>query len=161
MRIATKVVGFCAVLAVLAPAAALLRGATTDDNQESILIVFKDGRQQSFRVAEIARIEFSASVGPLTAGRAKFLGRWKLGDGTGATFIATLEPDGRARKDRGTNERGTWTVVNGEARIKWDDGWLDVIRKVGGRYKKVAFSPGTSIEDKPSNIADAEYLETQ
>ncbi len=160
MRIGMKVVGFLGVLALLAPAIAPLRGATPDDGQGSILIVFKDGRQQSFRVAEIARIEFNASGGPSTAGRAKFLGRWKLGDGTGATFVATLEPDGRARKDRGS-ERGTWTAVNGEARIKWDDGWLDVIRKVGGRYKKVAFSPGASIEDKPSNIADAEYLETQ
>ena len=161
MRIVTKVAGLFALLAFFSPAVAPMRGATPDDSQGSILIFFKDGRQQSFRLAEIARIEFRASVGPVTAGRAKFLGRWKLGDGTGATFIATLEPDGRARKDRGTNDRGTWTVVSGEARIKWDDGWLDVIRKVRGRYKKVAFSPGTSVEDKPSNIADAEYLETQ
>jgi len=160
MRIATKVVRVLGVLALLAPPAVPMLGATPDESLGSILIVFKDGRQQSFRLAEIARIEFSASVGLSTAGRAKFLGRWRLGDGTGSTFIATLEPDGRAHRDRGS-ERGTWTVVNGEARIKWDDGWLDVIRKVGGRYKKVAFSPGTSIEDKPSNIADAEYLETQ
>ena len=72
MRMATKVVGFCAVLAVLAPAAIPMRGATPDDIQGSILIVFKDGRQQSFRLAEIARIEFNASVGPAGGGASRW-----------------------------------------------------------------------------------------
>jgi len=160
MRVVTKVVGFLGVLALLAPGIAPLRGATPDDSQGNIVIVFKDGRQQSFRLADIARIEFTAAGGPTTGGRAKFLGRWRLGDGTGSTFTVTLKPGGVAHRDRGSM-KGTWTVVEGEARIKWDDGWLDVIRKVEGRYKKVAFSPGTSVADKPSNISSAEYLETQ
>ena len=161
MRALARLTCILGTLALVAPSAAPRPRSAPDYGQGTIVIVFKDGRQQSFRLADIARIEFNpTAVGTSSAGRARFLGRWRLGDGAGGTFIATLEPDGQARKDRGPNEKGTWTVVSGEARVQWDDGWLDVIRKVDGKYKKVAFAPGDSYTDKPNNVAEAEYLES-
>jgi len=161
MRIRAKLFMIMAILVISAAAFESDARSVPDDQPGTIVIVFKDGSQRSFQLADIARIEFHPVVGgSATAGRARFLGRWKLGDGAGGTFIATLKPDGVASKDRGSSPKGTWTVVGGEARIKWDDGWLDVIRKVDGKYRKVAFAPGTSYTDKPHNIDDAEYLES-
>jgi hypothetical protein len=155
-----KVAWTLAILAVAGPAVRWADATAADDGQGTMTIIFTDGRQQTIKLASVARIEFkSATASASSTGRARFLGRWKLGDGTGKTFIATLKPDGVARKDRG-NEKGTWTVMGGEALIKWDDGWLDVIRKVGGKYKKVAFAPGSTDKDNPHNIAEAEYLES-
>jgi hypothetical protein len=57
--------------------------------------------------------------------------------------------------------RGTWTYVDGEARIAWDDGWHDIIRKVGATHEKRAFEPGKSFDDTPSNITAAKNTETK
>jgi len=127
--------------------------------QGKIVIVFKDGRQQSFPLAEIARIEFEDMAAAVShVGSARFLGQWKVGDGAGGTFEITLKPEGKAHKTLGAAE-GSWTVEKGEARITWEDGWKDLIRKSGGKYQKLAFRPGTSFDDPPSNVAEAEYTE--
>jgi hypothetical protein len=81
-----------------------------------------------------------------------------VGYGAGGTFYITLEPEGKAEKTLGSRD-GTWTVVNGEARVSWQDGWHDVIRKVGNKYQKAAFSPGSSLNDEPSNVAQTEDTE--
>ena len=132
------------------------------DTQDSIVVVLKDGTQKRFATADIARIEFeSAKKTPAsTAGQGRFLGKWRVGVGGGAigTFIIDLDRDGQARKTIGSN-RGTWVVVNGEARISWDDGWHDVIRKTGNHYEKAAYSPGKSFSDSPDNVASAEHTE--
>jgi hypothetical protein len=143
--------------------AAMTLGSTTwaappaADEQNALVIVFKDGHQQTISMADVARIEFktASNAGRTSfAGRGRFLGKWKVGDGAGGHFFITLEPSGDASKSMGTSH-GTWTVVDGEARISWDDGWHDAIRKVGDKYQKAAFSPGTSFSDNPSNVADA------
>jgi hypothetical protein len=132
---------------------------STPEDQDKIVIIFKDGHQQSFRVADVARIEFSQSARSIsTTSSVRFVGRWKVGDGAGGTFYITLKPEGKAEKTLGSRD-GTWTVVNGEARVSWQDGWHDVIRKVGNKYQKAAFSPGSSLNDEPSNVAQAEYTE--
>jgi hypothetical protein len=150
----------------------------------SAVIVFKDGREQSIPVGEITRIEFKASAmiisragseqripvadishiefstlaaGTSASGRGRFLGKWRVGQGagTGAHFYITLERDGEATKSIGA-AHGTWTLVDGEARINWDDGWHDVIRKAGNKYEKVAIAPGKTFGDEPENVTDAE-----
>jgi hypothetical protein len=131
--------------------------SVAQDARNSIVIVFKDGHQQSFPLSDIARIDFnslatSASASP--AGRGRFLGKWKVGDGAGGAFYITLDRDGEASKSIGSTH-GTWTVMDGEARISWDDGWHDAIRKIGNKYEKVAFSPGKTFSDEPSNVANA------
>jgi hypothetical protein len=131
------------------------------DLKDDAVIVFKDGHQQTFSLAEIARIEFSsAASNDAQFGRNHFLGKWKVGDGAGSHFYITLEPDGQARKTIGSN-RGTWTVVDGEARISWDDGWHDVIRKAGSKHEKVAYAPGKSFDAEPDNITDAQNTNPQ
>jgi hypothetical protein len=119
-----------------------------------VTIVFKDGREQRIAAADIARIEFEASAGATAADRARFVGKWELGEGNGGNFYATLEANGEARKSKGSSH-GTWTVVDGEARISWDDGWHDAIRKVGAKYEKFAYEPGKSFDDTPSNVTAA------
>ncbi len=119
------------------------------------VIVFKDGHQQKIPVADIARIDFDSSqMTAMTSGRAHFLGKWQVGDSNGRTFYITLEDDGYARKSIGA-AHGTWTVVDGEARINWDDGWHDAIRKVGTKHEKFAYEPGNSFDGTPSNVTAA------
>lgn len=127
------------------------------NSQSSMTIVFKDGHKQTFSMADVARIEFkspSETAKAALMGRGEFIGKWRVGDGMGGHLTFTLFRDGSAIKNPGT-PHGTWTVVDGEARISWDDGWHDVIRKAGNKYEKAAYSPGTSYAGGTNNITDA------
>src|SRR5215831_12022710 len=128
------------------------------DFKEGAVIVFKDGHEKSFSLSEVSRIEFSPASADSQFGRNHFLGKWRVGDGAGSHFYITLEPDGQARKTLGSS-RGTWTLVDGEARISWDDGWHDVIRKAGAKHEKRAYEPGRSFNDEPSNVTEAHNME--
>ncbi len=78
--------------------------------------------------------------------------------GDGGNFYITLEADGEAQKTHGESH-GRWVLVDGEARISWDDGWHDIIRKVGSKHEKLAFEPGRSFDDSPSNVTAARNTE--
>ena len=123
-------------------------------------VVFNDGRQQSFRLTDVQSFEFDTATAKTSTGktfpmgRNHFVGKWRVGEGNGGHFFITLESDGRARKSIGS-AHGTWTVVDGEAHVAWDDGWHDAIRKVGTKHEKVAFEPGKSFSDEPNNVTDA------
>jgi hypothetical protein len=158
MRIIAVVILVLGIVVLAAPIADSQRSFGPPDDDDFIVIVFKDGRQQRFEMSDITRIEFKSSG--FTAGRGRFLGRWSVGTGTGETFFIILTPDGEARRSNG-NARGTWAVSNGEARISWDDGWHDVIRRVGSGYEKAAFSPGRSFEDRPANVTAAVKTESR
>ncbi len=124
--------------------------------RNSLVVVFKDGHQQRFPMSEVARIEFQAS--PTTVSNAeqgRFLGDWKVGDCRGGYFNITLNRDGVAKKNFGS-PNGNWMVVDGEARISWEDGWHDTILKAGNRYQKAAFAPDRSYAEGPSCTASAE-----
>jgi hypothetical protein len=169
--------------ATLISAVALMH-ASTPDKQHLFTVIFKDGHQKSFQIAEVTRIEFKNAAMVLTKGgqqesipvaaiasidfssgdsksipfgRNHFLGKWQVGNGAGSNFVITLDRDGQARKSIGASH-GTWVVVDGEARISWDDGWHDAIRKVGDKHEKVAYAPGKSFDDEPSNVTDATSL---
>ena len=128
---------------------------TQIDFKAPAVAVFKDGHQEKIGAADIARIEFETSD-PKTSvpSRGHFVGKWEVGEGNGQYFYITLEANGDARKSIGA-AHGTWTVVDGEARIAWDDGWHDAIRKVGSKHEKFAYEPGKSFGDTPSNVTDA------
>jgi len=173
-------------VAILILVAGLMLPAHASDR--SITVVFKDGHQKTFSIPEVSRIDFKAgnmlvtrggkqesiplanvlridfgtgdSLPPL--GRNHFVGKWEFGEGSGTneTFFVTLDPDGQAHKSIGA-PHGTWVVVDGEARISWDDGWHDVIRKVGSKHEKFAYEPGRPITDDPSNVAEAKSLNGQ
>jgi hypothetical protein len=123
-------------------------------------IVFRDGHQQSLALSNTSRIEFgSPAVGGSLMGKNHFLGKWKVGVGDGGGhFFITLKANGGATKTIGAR-RGTWTVVDGEARISWDDGWHDVIRRAGTGHEKAAFEPGKTFSDEPTNVADATRID--
>lgn len=129
-------------------------------SESSLVIVFKDGHQQTFSMSDVSRIEFKSTENAAFVGRGTFLGRWKVGDGMGGHFYITLDANGGATKSVGASH-GTWNIVGSEARIKWDDGWHDAIRKVGKNYEKFAYSPEKSFADTPSNVTDAQNLEPQ
>jgi len=155
------------------------------DDHSSIVVVFKDGHRQSLATAEIARIdlkapaaivykdghreklsadidriEFAPAETAMMPSRAHFVGKWEVGEGNGGKFVITLDADGEARKTLGP-PHGTWTLVDGQARITWDDGWQDAICKVGGGYEKRAHEPGTSFDDRPSNVTVARNMHPQ
>ena len=176
-----RVIGPCAII-LIALSGTLANARPAGDEHASIVVVFKDGHRQSFAVAEIASLDFKApsvivykdghrekisaseiariefetpGISAMTPSRAHFIGKWEVGEGTnGNHFFITLESDGDARKTLGASH-GTWTLVDGEARVTWDDGWKDVIRKVGTKHEKVAFEPGKSFDDSPSNVTEA------
>lgn len=156
MRNRSEVLVILAVLA-LGTASQLSAMAAPQNDNGTIVIVLKNGKQETFNVADVARIEFNTATSMAAApGRARFFGDWTVGDGAGGTFTITLKSDGSAHKTLGDSGGGTWTVVNGEAQITWDDGWHDVIRKAGSKYQKAAYAPGSSLSGKPSNVANAQ-----
>ena len=123
-------------------------------------VVYKDGHHEKL-VGEIERIEFADSpLATMKPGRSHFIGKWEVGDGNGNRFFITLEDNGVAKKSLGS-PHGTWTVVDGEARISWEDGWHDAIRRIDGKHEKVAFEPGKGFDDTPSNIAPARNTESK
>ena len=161
MRISLRLLCVIAVLPVIVAIASPMPKPTSDDDR-TVVLVFKDGHRQTFRLADIARIEFSAPTTTTTssAGSAHFLGVWKVGVGGGdsGTFLITLKRDGVAEKSMGSHN-GTWKVVNGEARCKWEDGWTDVIRRSGSTWEKAAWSSGHSLDGPPDSVAEAVYTE--
>ncbi|MFZ0734192.1 MAG: hypothetical protein WAM79_17870 [Candidatus Sulfotelmatobacter sp.] len=172
-------VGVSAIF-LLVFAAVLATQTAAADDRDSIVITYKDGHHQSLAAAEIARIDLKApaaivykdghrekisaevesiefsdsSLTGMMPNRSHFIGKWEVGEGNGSDFYIVLEANGDARKSIGA-EHGTWTLVDGEARIAWDDGWHDVIRKVGAKHEKLAFEPGKSFSDAPSNVTAA------
>jgi hypothetical protein len=165
-RVGVLWVGFLGMLLPLAAQSATPKAASKAQGGQSLVIVFKDGHQQSVAMADVERIEFKSaatasddvpSYTPL--GRGHFLGKWELGEGNGQNFYATLDASGEATKSSGASH-GTWTVVNGEAHINWDDGWHDAIRKVGERYEKICY-PDKTFSGQPLNVANAVHVESK
>jgi hypothetical protein len=176
-----RIIGISGILLFTLVGALARPAPSPADDRGSIVIVFKDGHRQSFALAEIASIDFKApsvvvykdghkdkipaadiariefesgAVGAMMPGRAHFVGKWEVGEGNGDRFFITLEADGKARKSIG-DPHGTWTFVDGEARISWEDGWHDAIRKVGSKHEKAAYEPGKSFDETPSNVTPA------
>ena len=180
MRGLVRIAGISTIV-LFAVTGAVLQARTPPDDRDSVVIVYKDGHRQILAAAQIAtidlkaativykdghrekvrpdidRIEFedASATAAKTPSRAHFIGKWEVGQGGGgSTFFITLKEDGDAKKSIGA-PHGTWTLVDGEARITWDDGWHDAIRKVGTKHEKFAYEPGKSFTDEPSNVTEA------
>jgi hypothetical protein len=161
MRTISAIAGFAA-LALSAIPASFAAPPAAKDAPGTIVIVFKDGHRQTFNLADVARVEFggvheaASSASDSVAARGQFVGKWSVGSGNGdETFMITLKDDGNAIRSLHTIH-GTWQYVNGEARITWDDGAKDAIRKVGSKYQKYAYMSGQSFTDKPDNVTNAQ-----
>lgn len=156
------VVTLIGVVIALGSIAANAQNRSGRGRADQIVIIFKDGHRQTFNLSDIARIEFpggpvAADVGPIPPGappRGHFLGKWEVGDGAGSTFYITLNDDGSALRSL-SHMHGRWTYVNGEARVTWDDGAQDCIRRINGRDQKFAYRGGKSFTDEPDNVTEA------
>jgi hypothetical protein len=129
----------------------------------TIVIVFKDGHRQTFNLSDIERVEFGGNAGAAASyegsgaglpSRGRFLGKWECGDGSGGTFYITLNEDGSAWRSL-RSVGGHWVYFDGEARITWNDGAQDAIRKVGSQYQKFAYAAGKLFTDDPDNVTAA------
>lgn len=163
-RIGVVWLGF---LGMLLPLAAYSASSSKTSEGQTLVIVLKNGKQQSFAMADVARIEFQGSGSTAAAAapgdspaRGHFLGKWALGTGNGNDFYVTLEANGDASKSIGSVHHGTWTVVNGEAHITWDEGSYDAIRRVGNKWEKFWY-PDASFSGKPNNVTGAEHIESK
>jgi hypothetical protein len=134
-----------------------------------VVIVFKDGHQQSIPVSIIAAMEFKSASpvatpiaipDPLVPSKRHFVSKWLVGEGNGDSFYITLQENGEATRSIGATH-GTWVYVDGEARITWDDGWRDAIRKVGSKHEKFAYAPGKSFSNNPTNVTEARNASPQ
>ncbi len=165
MRIRIHAIGLAAALLVLTSGVCVPRGvaaaaSAAKPTAGSMVIVFRDGHRQVIPLADIDKVEYPVSEPAATASsseapsRGRFVGKWEAGDGAGGHFFITLNEDGKAFRSIG-DEHGKWAYVNGEARITWNDGKLDALRKVGGRFQKFAYEAGKSFTDAPANVTDA------
>jgi hypothetical protein len=166
MRSIAALAGLAALSLSVVPASFAKTPTASKDSASSIVIVFKDGHRQTFNLADISRVEFTGSGAAQTAGsnpdshadspaRGRYVGKWVVGDGNGATFIISLKEDGNAERSLG-DIHGTWTYVNGDALITWDDGAKDAIRRAGSGFEKYAYSREKSFSDDPDNVTRAQ-----
>lgn len=152
-----------AIIGILGISAAVAAPAPSKTSAGTIVIVFKDGHRQTFNLSDIERVEFPAAVhgaedttgvNPQLPPRGHYVGRWECGDGAGSTFYIDLKENGEAWRSIGS-VRGHWEYVSGEARVTWDDGAKDAIRKAGSHYEKSAYEEGKSFTDHPANVTAA------
>ena len=138
--------------------------AASKDSSGAIVIVFKDGHRQSFNLTDVDRVEFAGGASTASVdsyrvpSRGRFIGKWECGDGHGTNFYITLHEDGTAHRSIG-DVNGRWEYVDGEARVNWEDGRKDAIRKSGPQYFKFAYRDGQAFADDPDNVAHARNTE--
>lgn len=153
---------FLASLLTLAASAPAPAAGEDQPGSGTVTVILKDGHRQIFPLANVSRIELSGSVpsnlvhypGP---SRARFLGKWEVGEGNGENFTITLNDDGSAHRSLGDTQ-GSWQYVKGEAQIRWNDGNNDCIRKVGAWYKKFWYNADQAFSGHPENVTDARNL---
>ena len=107
------------------------------------------------------RIHTGAKRQPASINAPTYIGEWEIGK-SGVSgkpkFVMTLSADMTARKSHVPTAKGSWQLVNGEARVVWSDGWRDALRLDGTRFRKYAFRPGTTFADDPDNTDSAERI---
>ncbi|WP_263354024.1 hypothetical protein [Acidicapsa acidisoli] len=165
MRKPFGVIALFILLCLAVPGSFAKTPSTPKSGTGTIVIVFKDGHRQSFNLGDIERVEFpvgsdatgsTGSTSSVTPTREHFLGKWEVGEGNGSGnyFFITLKESGDAERSLG-DIHGKWVYVDGEARVTWDDGAQDAIRKVGTKHEKFAYRAGKSFTDTPDNVTAA------
>jgi len=160
MKTFVRLTRLAALLCLTGSLSQVAAHAASKDTSGAIVIVCKDGHRQSFNLSDIDRVEFAGGASSASAdsyrvpSRGRFIGKWECGDGQGNNFYITLNEDGTAFRSIG-DVRGHWEYVDGEARVTWEDGRKDAIRKSGPQYFKFAYGEGKSFTDDPDNVAHA------
>jgi hypothetical protein len=132
------------------------------DFRNDVLVLNRNGREERIPLSQVSNLEMHEASAEASTSRSHYIGKWRVGVDGGASrsFEITLDRDGRAHKTFGP-EHGTWTFVDGAARVSWDDGWHDMIIQVGNKYEKRAYEPGKSYDSKPSNVTVAKRANDQ
>ena len=90
-----KIIAFVCIVGALtfaAFAASSKSKPASEDDHNSIVIVFKDGHQQTFPMADISRIEFMSPTASATSSLpGHFIGKWRVGDGAGGNLPDHVE----------------------------------------------------------------------
>jgi len=165
MRSFVRITSLAALLCLAGSLSQVAAHAASKDTSSAIVIVFKDGHRQSFNLSDVARVEFEGGASTASAdnyrvpSRGRFIGKWECGDGSGNNFYITLREDGSAHRSIG-DVNGRWEYVDGEARVTWEDGAQDAIRKSGPQYFKFAYSAGKSFTADPDNVTHARNTES-
>lgn len=160
MKNVVRLTGLAILLCVTGSLSQVAAHAASKDTSGAIVIVFKDGHRQSFNLSDVDRVEFAGGSSTASAdnyrvpSRGRFIGKWECGDGSGNNFYITLNDNATAYRSIG-DVRGRWEYVDGEARVTWEDGRQDAIRKTGAQYFKFAYGPGKSFTADPDNVTHA------
>ena len=161
MKSFIRVTSLAALLCLTGSLSQVAAHAASKDTSGTIVIVFKDGHRQSFNLSDVDRVEFAGtsaasadSFDSRVPSRGRFVGKWECGDGQGNDFYITLDENGTAYRSIG-DVHGRWEYVDGEARVTWNDGSHDAIRKYGSQFLKFAYGPRKSFTDDPDNVAHA------
>ncbi len=90
-----------------------------------------------------------------------FVGRWRarMGDRSPVTFFMELHENGTAQRHEAPphipSASGDWEYVNGQARVRWSDNWVDVLRCTpNGTILKIAFQ-GNAPEEARDGTTNA------
>lgn len=74
--------------------------------------------------------------------------------------FTALRSDGTALKSVDAVRTGTWQVEGGACRIRWSDGWNQLIEPVeGGGWFSRSWKPGASVEEMPTGSGAATRIE--
>lgn len=80
----------------------------------------------------------------------QFLGRWRFVNERGVTAsYLTVNADHTAKKDHAPDTPGKWEIAGNEARIRWDDGFWDILRSEGTRMTLSSLGQASSWDAKP------------
>lgn len=96
-------------------------------------------------------------IGPLFAETPDYTGLWSAFDGQGNPYYFSIAPDRTAKTLFSSNfsdvEVGVWREDGNRALMTYTSGWLDVLERNpdGNGMLKVAYEPGVSIANEPSN----------
>ncbi len=160
MKIFVRLTRLAALICLTCSLGQVAAHAASNSTSGAIVIVFKDGHRQSFSLSDIDRVEFAGAASTASAdnyrvpSRGRFIGKWECGDGSGNNFYITLNDNSTAYRSIG-DVKGRWEYVDGEARVTWEDGRQDAIRKTGAQYFKFAYGPGKSFTADPDNVTHA------
>ncbi len=136
-----------------------------DPARQDFLLYQQDGILQvakyNKRLARSVLQQQPASTLPPTMPSDVFVGRWRIrAEGTEREFTIILSASGEAiRAQSDAHSLGKWEMVGTSARITWDDNkWKDILRPLGDRVRKLAFSEGKNWDDQPTNQQWAEKI---
>jgi hypothetical protein len=132
------------------------------DFRNDVLVLNRNGHEEKIPLNNVSNLEVHEAPADGMSARSHYVGKWRVGmdTGTSRSFEITLDRNGQARKTLG-GPHGTWTFVDGGAQIAWEDGWHDMIIKVGDKYEKRAFEPGKPFSAAPSNVTEAKRANDQ